>query len=145
MTNIIEILLPNFPRALPNDVTEKVRKLNAFCDYRDGIRWEYRVEEVPVHTIKSQSQLLALLKKKYATNTHTPYSQVVIVSLFEKEHPDLIGRLHLASRNLTVVGITPDKENMYLEQLCPKRREIVNSSLQNFGDMLREAVEKPCS
>ncbi len=106
---------------------------------------KYLVEEIPVQTIKSQSQLLALLKEKDAKENFTPYSQVVIVSLHEKEHPDLIERLHLASRNLTVLGISPDKEKMYVEQLCPKRREIGNASLQNIENMLRDTLLKPCS
>jgi hypothetical protein len=136
----VKILLPNFPRELPRDVKEKVRQLTKNPDYFDEVLWEYRVEEIPVQTIRTQSQLLALIKEKDANVECAPFSQVVIVSLIEKDYPDLIERLHLASRNLTVLGVSPDKENLYVEQLCPKRRQLANTALQNIGDTLREAV-----
>jgi len=145
VANIVKILLPNFPRALPNDLLEKVRQLDRYQHYVDGVLWKYQVEEIRVDTISAQSQLLALVKAKDTNEQSVPYFQVIIVSLFEKEHPDLLERLHLASRNLTVLGITPDKGNMYVEQLCPKRRPIPNDSMQNVEAVMREVLWKPCS
>ena len=69
----------------------------------------------------------------------------VILALKNSRDVGLCSHLLSEYPNLTIVGLTSHGENAFIEQLCPRRVEIVDPSEKSILSALRQAVRSPCS
>lgn len=72
-------------------------------------------------------------------------ADAVIVALMHSEGPGLCSHLLAEYPNLTILALVSTGEAAFVEQLCPRRREIVEPSELNVLSALRYAVRAPCS
>lgn len=71
-------------------------------------------------------------------------AETVIMGLKDSQEEGLCSHLLTEYPNLTLVGLTSHGENAFIEQLCPRRIEIVDPSESSILDALRQVVRNPC-
>lgn len=72
-------------------------------------------------------------------------ADTVILALRDSPEVGLCSHLLSEYPNLTIVGLTSHGKNAFIEQLCPRRMEIVDPSEKSILSVLRQAVRSPCS
>lgn len=72
-------------------------------------------------------------------------ADAVILALKDSREVGLCSHLLTGYPNLTIVGLTSDGKNAFIEQLCPRRVEIVDPSEKSILNALRQAVRSPCN
>ena len=70
---------------------------------------------------------------------------VVIIPFNDSEDPGLVSHLLAEMPNLTVLMASSTTSVAYVVQLCPQRRELLDTSELNLVRVLRSAVRNPCS
>ncbi|OAI49904.1 hypothetical protein AYO43_00585 [Nitrospira sp. SCGC AG-212-E16] len=72
-------------------------------------------------------------------------ADAVILAQAGSEEPGLCSQLLAVYPDLTILEIAPDMESAFLQQICPRRREINNTKSENIVEALRSAVQELCS
>jgi DNA-binding NarL/FixJ family response regulator len=68
----------------------------------------------------------------------------VIIAMENSELPGWCSHLFAEFPNITILGLTLTGEMAFVEQLCPRRREILDPTEMNIISALRRAVREPC-
>jgi DNA-binding NarL/FixJ family response regulator len=68
----------------------------------------------------------------------------VIVAIENSEMPGWCSHLFAEFPHITILGLTPTGAMAFIEQLCPRRREILDPTEVNIISALRHAVREPC-
>lgn len=71
-------------------------------------------------------------------------ADVVILALKGSEEPGLCSHLLAEYPNLTILGLAPQGESAFIDQLRPHRQEISDPSEANILSALRHAIRAPC-
>ena len=71
-------------------------------------------------------------------------ADAVIVALNNSEAPGVCSHLLGVYPDLTILGVAPQGNSAFIEQLCPRRREIINPSDESILRALRQAIQSPC-
>lgn len=72
-------------------------------------------------------------------------ADAVILAVKDSEEPGLCSHLLSENPNLTILGLTSEGKSAFIEQLCPRRREIIDPSEGSILSALREAIRAPCT
>lgn len=72
-------------------------------------------------------------------------ADAVILGLRGSEEPGLCSHLIAEYPNLTILGLASEGKSAFVEQLCPRRQQIIDPSEANILSALRQAVKEPCS
>ena len=72
-------------------------------------------------------------------------ADAVILGLRGCEEPALCSYLLAEFPHLTMLGLISERGTAFIEQLCPRRQEIVDPSEANILSALRQAIRTPCS
>ncbi len=118
----IRILLANRPQMMRELVREMISRQNDM--------------EV-VGEVLNPVDLLVAVKEAEA--------HAVILALGDSGEMGLCSHLLAEFPNLAVLGLASHGERAFIEQLCPRRMEIVDPSECSILDALRRAVRYPCS
>lgn len=71
-------------------------------------------------------------------------ADAVILALRGSEEPGLCSHLLAEYPNLTIIGLSSEGKSAFVEQLCPRRQDIVDASEAKILSALRQAI-RPCS
>ena len=118
----IRVLLANYPVMLPDEV----RKL---------------VEEQPgIEIVGELRGPMRILQEVGRTK-----ADAVILAQVGSEEPGLCSQLLAVYPDLTILGVASDMKAAFIEQLCPRRRDIIDPQSENIVESLRAAVREPWS
>lgn len=118
----IRVLLANYPMMLPNEV----RKL---VEGQPGM-------EV-VGDLRGPMRILQEVGRTKA--------DAVILTLDGLEEPGLCSQLLAVYPDVTILGVASDMKAAFIQQLCPRRRDIIDPQSENIVESLRAAVREPCT
>ena len=119
----IRILLANRPQMMRELVKNMINRQND-------------MEVVEDEVLDPLGLLMAVEEKK---------ADAVIVAFEDSEEPGLCSHLLGEYPNLTILGLTSHGKSAFIEQLCPRRREVIDPSEASIVHALRQAVLAPCS
>ena len=116
----IRVLLANYPVMLPDEV----RKL---------------VEEQPgIEIVGELRGPMRILQEVGRTK-----ADAVILTLDGLEEPGLCSQLLAVYPDVTILGVASDMKAAFIQQLCPRRRDIIDPQNENIVESLRAAVREP--
>lgn len=118
----IRVLLANYPMMLPDEV----RKL---VEGQPGM-------EV-VGDLRGPMRILQEVGRTKA--------DAVILTLDGLEEPGLCSQLLAVYPDVTILGVASDMKAAFIQQLCPRRRDIIDPQSENIVESLRAAVREPCT
>lgn len=72
-------------------------------------------------------------------------ADAIILALDGIEEPGLCSQLLAVYPDLTVLGVACDMKAAFIQQLCPRRRDIIDPQSKNIVESLRAAVREPCT
>ncbi len=72
-------------------------------------------------------------------------ADAVILAVKDSEEPGLCSHLLAEYPNLAILCLALEGKSAFIEQLCPRRLEIVDPSEDKILSALRQAVRTPCS
>ena len=72
-------------------------------------------------------------------------ADAVILAVKDSEEPGLCSHLLAEYPNLAILCLALEGKSAFIEQLCPRRLEIVDPSEDKILSALRHAVRAPCS
>ena len=70
-------------------------------------------------------------------------ADAIILTLDGIEEPGLCSQLLAVYPDLTILGVASDMA--FIQQLCPRRRDIIDPQSMNIVESLRAAVREPCT
>jgi len=118
----IRVLIANYPMMIPNEV----RKL---VEGQPGM-------EI-VGDLRGPMRILQEVGRTKA--------DAVILTLDGIEEPGLCSQLLAVYPDLTILGVASDMKVAFIQQLCPRRRDIIDPQSKNIVESLRAAVREPCA
>lgn len=68
----------------------------------------------------------------------------VVLALRDSEESGLRSHLLAEYPNLTILCLASEGETAFIEQLCPRRKEIIDPSEASILNALRHSVREPC-
>ena len=77
--------------------------------------------------------------------TGTTMADAVILVQEGMDEPGLCSQLLAVYPDLTILSVTPDLSSAFTQQLCSRRRTIINAQQEEIIQELRVAVREPCS
>lgn len=69
---------------------------------------------------------------------------VVVIALQNSEDPGLCSHLLAEHPNLTILALASDTASAFIQQLCPRSKEIKELSRDTLLQTLRQAFQNPC-
>ena len=72
-------------------------------------------------------------------------ADVVILAHEDTKEPGLCSQLLSVYPDLTILSVTPDLASAFTQQLCSRRRDIINVQTSKIVEACRTVVRKPCS
>ena len=118
----IKILLANRPRIMDVDA------------------WKVIDAEEDMEVV---NEVLGLFK--VLTAIRETKADAVILALKGSEEPGLCSHLLAEYPDLTILCLSSGDEAAFIEQLCPRRLDILEPSEANILNALRQAVRTPCT
>jgi len=118
----IRVLLANYPMMIPDEV----RKL---VEGQPGM-------EI-VGDLRGPMRILQEVGRTKA--------DAVILTLDGIVEPGLCSQLLAVYPDLTILGVASDMKAAFIQQLCPRRRDIIDPQSMNIVESLRAAVREPCT
>ena len=116
----IRVLLANYPVMLPDEV----RKL---VEGQPGM-------EI-VGDLRGPMRILQEVGRTKA--------DAVILMQDGLEEPGLCSQLLAVYPDVTILGVASDMRAAFIQQLCPRRRDIIDPQNENIAESLRAAVREP--
>ena len=120
--NKIRVLLANHPMMIPDNIRNLVaaqEDLELVGEVRGAI-----------NTLRATGSTMA---------------DAVILVQEGMDEPGLCSQLLAVYPDLTILSVTPDLTSAFTQQLCSRRRSIINAQQEEIIQELRVAVRKPCS
>ena len=118
----IRVLIANYPMMIPDEV----RKL---VEGQPGM-------EI-VGDLRGPMRILQEVGRTKA--------DAVILTLDGIEEPGLCSQLLAVYPDLTILGVASDMKVAFIQQLCPRRWDIIDPQSKNIVESLRAAVREPCA
>jgi DNA-binding NarL/FixJ family response regulator len=120
--NKIRVLLANHPMMIPDDI-RKLLAAQEDIELVGDLRG-------PMNILQATGRTMA---------------DAVILVQEGMEEPGLCSQLLAVYPDLTILSVTSDLASAFTQQLCSRRRTIVNAQHEEIIQELRVAVREPCS
>lgn len=139
----IKILLADYPHALPESLKQAFRALTERDDRLADDLCLYAVEELDAG--RDQGPMDILMWVKANRPDEFTVALALVLGVEGPEEAGLLDHLHATDPNLTVLGVARSKNTAFIEQLCPRRRELVNPTEDGILAAFCEAIRVPCA